>query len=177
LLESIDVLVADGLNAQMRAKDIAGVLAVADAVSEQLSRLAGVVFWDLPRDDLTKKPGDPTSATWAMWRAWTILMGVPGIDVARCHKILHHKLPSVFPLLDNETIKVLGWKEPWATIYDDLQETSAAWERLEGEVAEVLQLEDSPRLTRLRLHDILLWATVTKRWDTALGHGQKHLRA
>ena len=39
-LEPIDVLVADGLNVQMRARDIAGVLAIADLISEELARSA-----------------------------------------------------------------------------------------------------------------------------------------
>jgi hypothetical protein len=49
--EPIDVLLADGLNAKMLARHIAGVLAVADALSAELARIdeIGARFWDLAR--------------------------------------------------------------------------------------------------------------------------------
>jgi hypothetical protein len=39
----------------------------------------------------------PDTPAWAMWRAWTLLMGVEGVDAARSRKILHHKRPAAFP--------------------------------------------------------------------------------
>ena len=172
-LTPVDVLVADGLNAQMRSKDIAGVLAVAGEVSTQLARIdEDTNFWSLSRDDVAKRPHDEASLAWPIWRAWTILMGVDGIDVARAHKILHHKRPTVFPLIDNQTINLLNAEESaWGAIHDDLSSTSDGWSKLEEAVAEVLVPSGGPALARLRLHDILLWTRVARRWDLALHLG------
>lgn len=177
-LEPIDVLVADGLNAQMRARDIAAVLAVAEAVSIQLSAIDanGTRFWDLQREDVATVPTSELSAAWPVWRAWTILMGAKGIDLARTHKILHHKRPEVFPLVDNETYKLLAAdRGAWTTIHDDLTSAKQTWERLEGRVNEVLAANNSPVLTRLRMHDILVWTEATGRRAAAEDHGRRYL--
>ena len=177
-LEPIDILVADGLNAQLRAGDIGGVLAVADAVSDELARIGpGVKFWELPRDEVVTPPSNPDRPAWAMWRAWTILMGVEGVDVARAHKILHHKRPSVFPLLDNATMSFLGKAGAWAAIHDNLTEASAAWRKLETDIGRLLSGKNMPAPTRLRLHDILLWTRATGRRPLAYQHGRKALAA
>jgi hypothetical protein len=39
----------------------------------------------------------------------------------------------------------------------------------------VLTAAAGPPLTRLRLHDILLWTLATDQWDVALGHGTPFL--
>ena len=172
-LEAIDVLVADGLNAEMRAKDIAGVLAVAHQLAAELARIdeLGITFWDLTREDLIVPPTRATNPAWPLWRSWTILMGVEGIDIARTHKILHHKRPRVFPLIDNETVRWLNsGGSAWASIHDDLTITSVDWSKLENTVADLLG-DSGPVLTRLRLHDILLWTRATGRWAAAHGFG------
>ena len=177
-LEPIDVLVADGLNAQMRARDIAAVLAVADAVSVQLAAIDanGTRFWDLQREDVATVPTSESSKAWPIWRAWTILMGAKGIDLARTHKILHHKRPEVFPLVDNETYKLLAADgAAWTTIHADLISAEQAWEGLEKRVNEVLAANSSQLLTRLRMHDILVWAEATGRRAAAEDHGRRYL--
>ncbi|MGH3848376.1 MAG: DUF6308 family protein, partial [Pseudonocardiaceae bacterium] len=172
-LEPIDVLVADGLNAQMRAKDIAGVLAVADQLTPELERIDrdDVCFWELDRDAVVTEPTDVAKA-WPVWRAWTVLMGVAGIDVARCHKILHHKRPRVFPLLDNKTVSYLETDfTVWGAIHDDLTATRDAWALLEAEVGEHLDRSELPAPSRLRLHDILLCTSATGQFETARRYG------
>lgn len=174
-IEPIDVLVADGLNAQMSARDVAGVLAVASEIGEQINRLdeSGVKFWTLSLDQVSVAPADEGAPGWPLWRAWTILMGVPGIQVARAHKILHHKRPSVFPLIDNETIPYLRkGGSAWATVHRDLTSTADAWTELEVVIGEALADTALTTPTRLRLHDILLWTRVTKRWEAALAAGE-----
>ncbi len=171
----IDILVADGLNAQMRARDIAGVLAVAGEIGEQITRLdeSGVKFWTLSVDQVSASPVDEGAEEWPLWRAWTILMGVPGVEVARAHKILHHKRPSVFPLIDNETIPYLRTGgSAWATVHRDLTSTADAWSELEDVIGEAVSGTVASTPTRLRLHDILLWARSTNRWDVALAVGE-----
>ncbi|MGH3530141.1 MAG: DUF6308 family protein [Pseudonocardiaceae bacterium] len=172
-LEPVDVLVADGLNAQMRAKDIAGALAVAGAVSDQLKQIdSNLTFWSLPRDEIESPPTDEHQLAWPIWRAWTILMGVDGIDIARTHKILHHKRPRVFPLIDNQTIDLVGRSTAWITIYDDLKTAGPVWDRLEHAIRGRLGAADAP-LSRLRLHDILLWTRATGNRDVARGLGAR----
>lgn len=176
-LQPIDVLVADGLNAQMRARDIAGALAVADTVSEALRQLDAtpIAFWELTRDQVCVEPEAETAPAWPLWRAWTLLMGVEGLSLARVHKILHHKRPQVFPLIDNQTLPRLPGGA-WATIHDDLTATRDAWTWFEETLGDLLIAHHGPPITRLRIHDILLWADATGGWGTARSHGESYLR-
>lgn len=167
-LKAIDILLADGLNAQMRARNIAAALAVAPEVSEYLAQIDEEVrFWDLARDDVSERPESETAPGWPLWRAWTVLISAPGIERARTHKILHHKRPDVFPLLDNETADYVS-PDPWGKIHDDLLATADAWESLEDQLNDRLRGEAGcVELTRLRLHDILLWCRATGRTTLA----------
>lgn len=171
-IEPIDVLVADGLNAKMLARDIAGVLAVAQDLGREIAKLdnLGVEFWTLSSEQISTAPNDEADPAWPLWRAWTILMGVPGIEVARAHKILHHKRPSVFPLIDNQTLKRLG-RTAWRTVHGDLTATPAPWEWLERSMSDALSDSRAAAPTRLRLHDILLWTGVTGRRAAAMEIG------
>ena len=66
--EPIDVLVADGLNAQMRARDIAGVLAVMREIGGQITRIdeSGVKFWEAE-----PRPGVPRLLSTIRLLLWT----------------------------------------------------------------------------------------------------------
>lgn len=88
-------------------------------------------------------------------------MSLPGVDVAITHKILHHKRPDFFPLIDNQTLKILG-SRAWLTIHDNLTANPTGWDQLERQIA-TLAHNRGVALTRLRLHDILLWTSVTGR--------------
>jgi hypothetical protein len=58
--------------------------------------------------------------------------GVPGAGIALTHKVLHHKRPSVFPLLDNKTSAALGGGgDAWLQIHRDLAATPDGWTELE----------------------------------------------
>jgi hypothetical protein len=85
----------------MRAGTIAAIRAVAKSVSDALKQLDehGRFFWDLPPKDIAEVPPEASPA-WG-WRAWSLLMGAKGVGIAVAHKTLHHKRPSVFPLIDN----------------------------------------------------------------------------
>lgn len=182
-LTDLDVLVCDGLNGQMRSKDLAGVLSVAKDVGVHIAALdnGGMTFWSFDSAELTSKP-ERGSRAWALWAAWTLLMGVEGVDVARAHKILHHKRPKLFPLIDNKTLPSLA-PHAWSRIHKDLTECSEGWTWLEARVDERLSHDvdtkvhesTDPRVSRLRLHDILLWCKATKRWTIALELGEQIL--
>jgi hypothetical protein len=171
------VLVADALNAQMRSRDIAGVLAVADAVGQILESIDDDVrFWHLPNAAVAAQPEEGDVPAWPIWRAWTILTSVHGVNRAGAHKILHHKRPSVFPLLDNMTAPRLC-PACWAAVHRDLNATSEAWSRLEDETGGVLEHHGGVRLTRLRLHDIILWCRATGSDERAKEYGRMVLAA
>jgi hypothetical protein len=128
----------------MRAKDIAAVLMVADEISKEIEKIDTnkAHFWELDRNDLGANPPEESSPAWPLWRAWTILMGLDSIDLARAHKILHHKRPSVFPLIDNKTVHYLNKSgSAWAAIHRDLTVTSDAWSSLVAATTEVLYRE------------------------------------
>ena len=101
-------------------------------------------------------------------------MGVEGIVLARTHKILLHKRPAVCPLIDNQTVGRLG-NAAWAAIHDDLCQSDVAWSTLESEIERLLVSRNGIALTRLRLHDIVLWTKAMHRWDTALRLGAQEL--
>ena len=60
-----------------------------------------------------------------------------------------------------------------AAIHDDLTATADAWRLLESAVATLLDSRDLPSLTRLRLHDILLWTRATGREQVAPDFGDR----
>ena len=53
-----------------------------------------------------------------------MLMGLPGVDRAITHKLLHRKRPWLFPMLDSVTSAHLGGFRAWATIWEDLTRLS-----------------------------------------------------
>ncbi|MGI8793807.1 MAG: hypothetical protein ACR2H3_11640 [Acidimicrobiales bacterium] len=64
----------------------------------------------------------------------------------------------------------------WATVHRDLTTTADAWSELEDVIGDAVSGTAACAPTRLRLHDILLWARSTNRWDVALAAGES-LRA
>ena len=171
-LDPIDVLVANGLNARMPASATGAVLSVADEISAVLKEIhPSETFWDLPRDHILSAPDEGSGPAWHLWRAWTILMSIHGIDIATTHKILHHKRPKFFPLIDNQTKKKLA-PHSWLIIYENLKDNPSGWQQLETDIATEARNRSHVALTRLRLHDILLWTHVTGRATTAQRLGQ-----
>jgi hypothetical protein len=119
------------------------------------------------------------SRLWQLYRAWYILMAAPDVGTALTHKILHHKLPALAPLLDGKTEPVLrrvaeerGLSSSWAVILADIQTQPDAFERLDAYFASLASARPSRRLTRLRIHDILVWSEVTSRREDAANLGR-----
>lgn len=173
-LAGIDLFVAAGLNARLDASAVASLIAVEPEVSAALRHLpprgAGPSFWELNRDHLHGRRPSSDSAEWPLWRAWTVMMGAPDIGVALTHKTLHHKRPDMFPLIDNRTLAAFG-KDAWAELHDDLTDGADDWEHLELRFADQAATH-GVALTRLRLHDILLWTNVSGEYDDALTAGR-----
>jgi hypothetical protein len=183
----LDVLVIDGLNGKL-AHDV--ITALKDAgdrawphVREATARAAGSTFWELPVEEFAADP-PAGSAGAAMTAAWAECMGTDQVKVALTHKLLHHKRPGLFPLIDNQTAPLLRVRADlagtglWAAVHAELTENARALAALEGALSSLLNRPEDARLQRLRLHDVLLWLTATRKWDLALrkGHSTEEWR-
>lgn len=176
---AIDLFIAGGLNARIQSKEFASLSAVAGEAFEALAAVPqDITFWELPRGELLVPPVG--SHSWHLHRAWWLMVGALSIKRARAHKVLHHKRPSLVPLIDNETAGSLeraatrsGHGNTWVQIHDDLSRHQAefsdleAWfQRLPGHRVPLL---------RLRLHDILLWCHVKGEREEAEEKGNEAL--
>jgi hypothetical protein len=171
-----DLLIAAGLNGDLNVNRVGALLdskPALDAAFGELAAASGVPFWDLPVEEITDP--DEGSAGWWMHRAWWVLMGQDDLGIAITHKTLHHKRPDLFPLIDQQTASLLG-DEKWALIHTDLTSQAEAWADLEEAFAEEIDTSKGHvRLTRLRLHDILLWLKVTGNMKAARDQGRSLL--
>ena len=67
----------------------------------------------------------------------------------------------------------MPYLESWKIIHDDLNNQAAQFEELEGWFAErVVELGGIP-LTRLRMHDMLLWLAIREVADEAINDGKQ----
>lgn len=172
-LAGVDLLVAGGLNGRVGSKEVAALIAMAPGVSMCLSEIPQHrTFWHLDEAQV-RSPPDQDSDAWPIWRAYDLLYGAKRIKLAIAHKTLHHKRPSVFPLIDNKTATVLGHDHLWARVHSELNECSQEWESLEDLFASAASARpNSVRLPRLRLHDILVWTKVVGDQDIARAAGE-----
>lgn len=160
-LSGIDALIAAGLNGRMDVKRAAGILAVGECVGEHIAALdrMGGCFWELDAHELGDLPSDG-SAGHHLRSAWRILMDLEKVGVAVTHKTLHHKRPHWFPLLDGKTKVAYPRGRAWLGIHADLHRHAEQFSELERWFAED-EGTGAVHLTRLRLHDILLWCDRT----------------
>ena len=167
-----DLIVSIGLSSQIKERAIAGMLAVLDDVNAELGAIVpSLTFWDLPDADTDHAAAG--SDLWRMWRAIELLDAVDGVGFTVAHKTLHHKRPALFPLLDNVTTKkpFLPYKQSWELIHRDLAAQARPFAALEKWFADEAAARDRPRLTRLRMHDIIVWLTGKKQWGAAVAAG------
>lgn len=171
-LSGVDLTVASGLNARMNVDRVGALQAVAELVGESLAHLDDAPpFWELDRDELHAPTVEGTHEWWAV-RAWALLMSQPDVGVAVTHKTLHHKRPNLFPLLDGVTRRHLPKSLAWATIHEDLTGQAETWAQLETDFAALIHRDRGDvELSRLRLHDILLWLTAVGEDDLARNAG------
>ena len=58
---------------------------------------------------------------WWLWRAWALLRGLSGVGPTITHKVLHHKRPWLFPIVDTETVERLRkCGDEWQTLHAEL---------------------------------------------------------
>ena len=176
----LDVLVVDGINGKM---DQAAITALKDAadrawphVRRATERAAGRAFWELPEEEVGVAPPPDTTGE-ALSDAWRECFATSGIKTALTHKLLHHKRPALFPLIDNVTAPLLRAHTDdavslWGVIHRELNANGAAFDALEAAFVLLVDGDDDVPLTRLRLHDVLLWLKASKRWEHAVRHGE-----
>jgi hypothetical protein len=168
-----DVLVAEGLHGRLdpdgwsavrRALD--DVQAPAEAVA---AHAAGRPFWELPDDELSVL-GEPGTVGAAL----RDLGEPPGPHDRYVVAALHHRRPELVPLVTRATwLQAVphlreGDSGTAAVLRRELQANAPAFAALEEAVLELL----TQPLTRLRLHDVLLWLTATLRLPAAVALGQ-----
>jgi hypothetical protein len=99
--------------------------------------------------------------------------GTSGLGVALTHKTLHHKRPRLAPLIDGKTVKRTGW----IGIYDDLQCQVAEFADLEQWFGDLALRNSGVGISRLRIHDVVLWCSVTGEFERTERAGRKILGA
>jgi hypothetical protein len=174
-----DVLVAEGLHGRL---DPAGWAAVRSALDE-VGPLADAVavradgrrFWELPRGELSvlEEPGTVGAG----------LRGIGGHDPGRHREhlsaALHHRRPDLVPLVGSTTRRQLlphveeGDSGPEAVVHRELLANAEAFGALETVASGLLTGTGGVPLTRLRLHDVLIWLSGSLRLAHAVALGRQ----
>lgn len=157
-----DVLLTAGLESKINSERAGQVMSAEPVVSHCLEtlKLENVPpFWALEEAEVTDWPQVGERAYW-IWIAWEALVSLKGIKVAIVHKVLHHKDPLHFPLVDNVTVKAYG-KNAWLGIHSEVRNQEKEFVALERWFEDLAHKHGGVTLNRLRLHDILLWADLS----------------
>lgn len=164
-----DLLAVSALDARADATTYLAMEAILPDLNKALAHIdVAQTFWTLPRNDLGTTPPAGSTPSWWLWRAWNLLMGLDNVGVAITYKTLHHKRPSFFPIFDNQTVTAMGGELAWQNLYDELTSQEPHFTHLVGRFAVEATKRGGVQLTRLRIHDILLWAAISGGRD-ALG--------
>ena len=168
-----DVLAAEGLHGRL---DPAGWSAVRRALDDAgpvdaalADRAAGRSFWQLPADELSVL-AEPGTVGAALRGLAELAEPCPRYVLAA----LHHRRPHLVPLVSRA-----GWLQlvphlregdsgVAAVVHRELQANEQAFTELERAVAQALP---AAPLTRLRLHDLLVWLAGTLRLPAAVALG------
>jgi hypothetical protein len=162
-----DVLVAEGMHGRL---DPAGWRRVRTTLDDAwplvralVDRAAGRAFWEVPADEFSvlAEPG-------------TVGAALREVGDRHVRAALHSRHPALVPLLDGVTRRQLyghvreGDSGPEAAVHRELTANAAAFTALETATATLL----GRPLTRLRLHDVLLWLAGSLRMTHAVAVGQ-----
>ena len=104
----LDIMVAAGLNGELDVAAIGALHLATRRAGPYLAQAAGrgQEFGRLTLGELADNPPAGT-AGWLLNEAWKQMMSTPDAGRALTHKVLHHKRPALFPLLDRQTADVL----------------------------------------------------------------------
>jgi hypothetical protein len=166
-----DVLTAEGLHGRLDRDSWTTVRTALDdaaPLAEQaVERAGGRAFWELPAEEFSVL-GEPGTVGAALRDLGTL----PGVPPGYVPAALHHRWPRLFPLVAPSTRRQLwphlreGDSGVEAVIHRELRAQAQGFELLETAVA-----GHGLAMTRLRLHDVLLWLSAGLRLThaTALG--------
>ena len=172
-LGEADILIAEGLHGRLDPTHwaalrsaLSDVRPLADAAVE---RAAGRTLWDLPDDEFSVL-AEPGTVGAALREIWQRCSETPEVEAKHVAAALHHRRPELFPLLVRTTRWQLlphvreGDSGVEAVIRRELRANAAAFAALERAAG--------LGLTRLRLHDVLLWLTGSLRLTHAVELGR-----
>jgi hypothetical protein len=168
-----DVLVAEGLHGRLDPDGWATVRRALDDVEPtagaMAARAGGRPFWELPDDEVSVL-GEPGTVGAAL----RTLGEPPGPHGRYVVAALHHRAPALVPVVTRTSWLQLvphlveGDSGVAAVVHRELRTNAEAFGALEEVLADLL----GHRLTRLRLHDLLLWLTATLRLPAAVALGR-----
>lgn len=169
-----DILTAEGLHGRLDRDAWTALAAALPAVQvladDVVARAAGRAFWELPEDEFSvlAEPG----TVGALLRAIGELCTERGVSRAHVAAALHHRHPALFPVQHDST----RWPLLPHLREGDSGEPAVVHRELQGSADAFAELEDAVRneglaLTRLRLHDVLLWLSATLRFAHAVAAG------
>jgi hypothetical protein len=174
-----DILVAEGLHGRLDPTAWAVMRSALDDVASladvAVDRAAGRPFWDVPDDEFSvlAEPG----TVGAVLREIRSRCETSGASPEHVAAALHHRRPALFPLLSRATRWQLlphvreGDSGVEAVVHRELRANAAAFRALEDAVG-----AHGLSLTRLRLHDVLLWLAATLRLTHAVELGRTDRR-
>ncbi|MBY3555145.1 hypothetical protein [Modestobacter lapidis] len=177
-----DVLVAEGLHGRL---DPAGWSAVRRALDDvrpladaAVVRAAGRAFWTLPDAEFCVLD-EPGTVGAALRRIWTSCADTDGVRPEHVSAALHRRHPALFPHVSPTTRRQLwphlreGDSGVEAVVHRELRANAAGFAPLETTVAALLGTPAGRApLTRLRLHDVLLWLVGSLRFTHAVALGR-----
>lgn len=174
-LGEADILTAEGLHGRLGRDEwtamAAALPAVQAAADDVVERAAGRALWELPEDEFSvlAEPG----TVGALLRGIGELCASTGASHRHVTAALHHRHPALFPLLHTATRWALlphgreGDSGLDAVVHRELLHAGDGF----AELAAAVRAE-GVRLTRLRLHDVLLWLSATLRFEHAVAAGR-----
>jgi hypothetical protein len=149
-------------------RSVATLRNAADRASAYLARAdaaaRGRKFWDLTRAELGPDP-KTGSLGYHLAATFSEVTRTAGVTESRAHRLLHHKRPALFPLIDSFTLPTITSAakdmRPWAYVHSTVVDQAEAFGRLEDAFAEFIASRTAlgvrlVPLTRLRILDILL---------------------
>jgi hypothetical protein len=167
-----DVLVAEGLHGRLDPDGWSAVRRALDDVQPRAdaatAHAAGRPFWELPDDEVSVL-GEPGTVGAALRE----LGEPPGPHDRYVIAALHHRRPELVPLVTRTTWLQLvphlreGDSGVAAVVHRELRGNAEPFTALEDAAAELL----GAPLTRLRLHDLLIWLCGTLRLPAAVALG------
>ncbi|MGY2128521.1 hypothetical protein [Blastococcus sp. SYSU DS0617] len=175
-LGEADILTAEGLHGRLGREDWTAMAAALPAVQaladDVVARAAGRAFWELPEEEFSvlAEPG----TVGALLRSVGELCDRLGVSRPHVAAALHHRHPELVPVLHDSTRRSLlphvreGDSGVEAVVHRELRDAADAFAALEAAVR-----AGGVELTRLRLHDVLLWLSTTLRLAHAVQAGSE----